>query len=98
MKKFWKRFFEIFTKFVEKCGKFLYKFLSILMKILYCFYVNFWQKLWAIVGKYAIIGIDIDIDTREKYWYLSIQESIEEYRYFSHHYYSSYYFNLVHSI
>ncbi len=34
---------------------------------------------------YAIIGIDIDIDTREKYRYLSIPESIDKYRYFSHH-------------
>ncbi len=72
MKKFWKRFFEIFPKFVEKCGQPWYKFLSILMKILYYFYVNFWKKLWAILGKYVIIGIDIDIDTRE---------SIDTYRY-----------------
>ncbi len=37
------------------------------------------KDLW---GKYAIIGIDMDIDTREKYRYLSIPESIDKYRYF----------------
>ncbi len=41
MKKLWKRFFEILLKFVKKCDEPLYKFLSILMKILFYFYVSF---------------------------------------------------------
>ncbi len=64
--------------FVEKCGELLYKFLSNLMEILYFFISVFGKTL-----EYAIIG---NIDTREKYLYLSIPESIVKYRYFSHHY------------
>ncbi len=67
MNKFWKCFFEILMKFVEKCGEPLYKFLSVLMEILYYFYASFWKNLWEIVRKNATIGIDIDINTREKY-------------------------------
>ncbi len=32
------------------------------MEILYYFYIIFWKNLRGILGKYAIIGIDIDID------------------------------------
>ncbi len=60
-------------KFVEKCGEPLYKFLSILMEIFCTIFMSVFGKtseeLWE---KYAIIRINIDIDTREKYQYLSI--------------------------
>ncbi len=51
-------FFEILMKFVEKCRDNLFKFLIILMEILFYFYVNFWKNLRGIVGKYALIGIN----------------------------------------
>ncbi len=69
-----KTFLEILMKFVEKCGEPLYTFLS---KFLWKFRTIFTsvsgktsEELWK---KYAIIGIDIDIDTRE---------SIDTYRHF----------------
>ncbi len=43
MKKFWKCFFRILMTFVKKC-EILYKFLSILMEILYFFYISFWKN------------------------------------------------------
>ncbi len=52
------------------------------MEILYFFLRHFLEKLQKNCGeKYAIM----DIDTREKYRYLSIPESIDKYRYFNHH-------------
>ncbi len=39
-KKFWKHIFKILMKFVEKCGKLLYKFLSILMEILHYLFLR----------------------------------------------------------
>ncbi len=44
-------FLKILMKFVEKCEEPLYKFLNILMEILYYFYVIFWKNLRGIVGK-----------------------------------------------
>ncbi len=66
--------------FVEKCGERLYKFLNILMAILYIFASVFGKTLEELWGKYAIIGIDI----REKYRYLPIPLSIDKYQYFFH--------------
>ncbi len=81
-------------KFVEKCGEPLYTLLSIfLWKVCTIFTSVFgktskelWKK-YAIIG--AIIGIDIDIDTRKSidtYQYFPVSLSIDKYRYFSHHY------------
>ncbi len=42
-------FLEILMKFGEKCGDLLYKFLSILMEILYYFYISFWENFRGIV-------------------------------------------------
>ncbi len=58
MKKFWKRFFEILMKFVEKSGKPLYKFLSILMEILYYFHVSFWKNM-RVCGKHMQLLVSI---------------------------------------
>ncbi len=87
MKKFWKFFLKILTTIVEKCWELLYKFLGVLLEILYFFMSVFGKTLEELWGKYAIIDIDMDINTREKYRYSSIPESIDKYWYFSHHYY-----------
>ncbi len=86
MKKFWKRFFKILKIFVKKCGELLYKFLSFLMETLYFFYISFGKNFGRIVGKnMQLWGFDMDIDTKDKYRYLSIPESVDKYWYFSHH-------------
>ncbi len=64
----WRNFENVswnFNEILEKCEQPSYKFLSILMEILSIFMSVFgkiFEELW---GKYAIIGIEIDIDTRE---------------------------------
>ncbi len=67
MKKFKKCFFAILMQFVEKCEEPLYKFLSILMEILYYFHIGFWKNLWGIVKKICNYRY-----TKEKYRYFSI--------------------------
>ncbi len=52
---------------MEKCGECLYKFLSILTEICPIFTSVFRKTCEELWEKYANIGIDIDIDTREKY-------------------------------
>ncbi len=49
-----------FWHFNEICGEPSYKFLSILLEILYYFYVRFWKNLWKIVGKIC--------NYRYRYW------------------------------
>ncbi len=69
-----KTFLEILMKFVEKCGEPLYTFLSIFLCKFCTIFTSVFGKTsdewWK---KYAMIGIDIHIDTRE---------SIDTYRYF----------------
>ncbi len=61
-----KAFLEILMKFVEKCGEPLYTFLSIfLWKVCTIFTSVFGKTSEELWKKSAIIGIDIDIDTRE---------------------------------
>ncbi len=75
-----KIFLEILMKFVEKCGEPLYKFLSIFLRKFCTIFMPLFgktsKKLWK---TYAVICIDMDIDTRESidtYWYFPILISI----------------------
>ncbi len=69
-----KKFLEILMKFEEKWGEPLYTFIRIfLWKFCTIFTSVFGKTSEELWKKYAIIGIDKDIDTRE---------SIDTYRYF----------------
>ncbi len=46
-------------KFMKKCEEPLYNFLSILMEILYHFFVIFWKTREELWGKYAIIVLQL---------------------------------------
>ncbi len=55
-------------------------FKHIFMEVLYHFYASVWKNFLGIMEKYVIIGIDIDIDTRESidtYGYFLISISID---------------------
>ncbi len=79
MKKFWKRFFKILMTFVEKCGELLYKFLSILIEILYFFYFSFWKNLEELWGKICNLSIWISIPEKsiDTYQFLKVSISID---------------------
>ncbi len=79
MKKFWKHFFKILMTFVEKCWELPYKFLSILMEILYFFYVSFWKNFRRIVGK--IYNYRYQYGYRVSIWILIPEKSIDTYRF-----------------